>query len=175
MSNGSIFLFFLVFLAYSRADASEEKGPPTFVVWSSPGLEEHYKVLHEWEGACGMVSEIEGTRLPAMDQALKLGFESALEFEGDRILNRWVIPIDTYVAAVSGPYVYVGFGAQMLKIGPEGSIEAEGLSESVPGELVACPAFVKSDFGVSDYLRCFIYHDLSTGKERKLAYEGPCT
>jgi hypothetical protein len=38
-----------------------------------------------------------------------------------------------------------------------------------------CPEAAKAEFPRSDYLRCFIYHDLRTGKKRVLAYQGPCT
>lgn len=108
--------------------------------------------------------------------------DQVVEFDAaGRIVREWRTPVDSPPVAVDGETLVVSDWIEgkprSLAILPSGQIDDFATPSAAPpeGAELQCPSAVVSHFGDSDYLRCERWTDRSSGTERLMAYEGPCT
>jgi hypothetical protein len=149
----------------------------TLYFWLRSGapadLPPHVKVH---EHLCGYSASAVVNRIPRDDPILEA--ELVVEYDDSgTVLERWNVPIDSYVAGVAAQQILVDYRSAndtLLAVWPSGEFELIAEPAPLPAVQQAdCPAF--SVFGVSVYVRCWRFKDLHTGEPRQIAYEGPCT
>ena len=132
------------------------------------------------EHPCGDTLTALVKNMPKAGDETFLVAERVLELGSDgAVVRQWHMPIDSVVVGVRGDSllsqspVAVAEGAVVvgLAIQPNGQIRVVPKEES-SAVAVSCPPL--PFFGASDYLHCWRFADLGSGRQRLLAYQSPC-
>jgi len=152
--------------------------------WAGRGAKSDHRVLEVSAHCCcsGEIALARVSQLPMPGTRGMLQPEVAVELtDGGVVVRRWPMPVDLIVAGVNGEQILVPLAPMVganfeggILISPQGSVSLTTVPPQLPKPvLYTCP--VIREFGESAYLRCFEFHDLSSGELRRLAFEGPCT
>ena len=174
----------LLQLGLAFACACSRPGAKTFEMdfWAGPQARVDRRVVEIYDHCCcsGEVAHARVASMPVADGDPALEPELVVELSpAGEIVRRWGIPIDCYVAAVSDsvlviPYGDARSGTRALAISSAGTIRWTTLPpEADSAKAAECPPL--KEFEGSAYLRCFQFRDLTSGKLRLIAYQGPCT
>ncbi|HET9947545.1 MAG TPA: hypothetical protein VFQ22_01340 [Longimicrobiales bacterium] len=133
------------------------------------------------EGPCGPTVDAWIRSVPREHPVI--ASERAVELDArGATLTDWPLPLHSVIGGVEGDRILVPLRLDAdpasrvpaLAIRPDGELDVTAIvpdtHEAVPFE---CPSIER--FGDSDYLRCLIYPDRETGRERRIAYQAPCT
>ena len=169
-------------LLASSCSALAEDNKLELGLWAGPGAGSLAEVseVYEHHACAGEVARVLMPRLPiAWDGSVPLEPEQVeeLSHEGDTI-HVWPMPVDMHVAGVDGESIYVRpfslDDADALRIELDGAYKAE----SFPGTILDArplPSPAGAAAVDSDYIRCLLFRDRTTGEPRLLRYQGPCT
>ena len=155
---------------------SQSVWPIDVWVWSNDEVALHYNILQTNDDhPCGSVSRIEISAFPDANTASEIEMEKVIEYSEDGIINQWTIPIDKYVMAIEGEYIYIPYKEGALRLAKGGNFSITSKPNYESEWINQCPTVAMEQFPDSVYVRCFGYKDLRTNKYRQIAYEGPCT
>lgn len=151
-------------------------------VWAGPGAAALAEVseIYDHHACSGKVARVRMARLPtSWDGSVPLEPERVEELDHNgATIHVWPMPVDMHVVGIDGASIYVGRfsldDADALRIELDGAYRPE----SFPGTIldrrpVQCPA--GADPVDSDYIRCLVFRDRTTGAPRLLRYQGACT
>ena len=152
--------------------------------WAGKGAKTDKRVLKIMPHCCcsGDIAVARLSRLPLPGEKDPLEPELVLELtESGEVLRRWPLPVDMRILAVEGDQILIPIAPRTGSNSVMGifiSSQGEVLKTVIPSNLTEpviykCPPL--PEFGRSAYVRCWIFRDLSNGKTRRLAYQGPCT
>jgi len=154
--------------------------------WAGPGAKADRRVVEIYDHpACtGRVAVARLNKMPRPTTKGPLQPELVVELsDTGTVLRQWSMPIDTVVAGIKKDQILVPLPRENYKSGKAILISTQGdlsmtsmttVPKGAPDRAVfPCPPI--REFGKSDYLRCFEFHDLESGELRRLAFQGPCT
>ncbi len=151
--------------------------------WVEEGVsDEQLEALgwYPWDGPCGPTVIAFVQRMP-MEHPLIAG-DTVLELSAEgHVLQGWTVPANQVHIGLDGDRVLVpiygghfNWGvAPHLSIAPDGRFELVLADSGLEGSPYQCPALTA--FAGSVYVGCWIVKDRSSGEERFVAYNGPCT
>lgn len=166
----TIFLLFLPLLAIASENIFE------FVFWPGPGIEQDSRVLEVVRHPCGTVAVARVLEMPPLRKDISLQSEKVVEVTKSGVVNRWAMPVDSMPIGVKETDLLIVYlnNKKQYWIDRDGRIriEANPKKEEVKG-FVKCDSF--GEFGESAYTQCRTFTDPNNGKNRTIAYQGPCT
>ncbi|MDH5178840.1 MAG: hypothetical protein OEZ39_08825 [Gammaproteobacteria bacterium] len=155
--------------------AAQADKPNGIWAWRDTAMAEQHKVLEEGlDHPCGATHRIELDKMPAADQAAEMGLELMLEYRGNRIINRWVTPIDSRPLAVDDENLIITHSAGALLINIHGYFNLTEPQPDTSTRLSRCPAKLQQAFPGAQYVHCVKLPDKISKKPRYLAYKGHC-
>ena len=136
------------------------------------------------EHPCGPVALAFVEKIPAYEPDAALESEQVAEIDAEgRVVRTWSVPVDVIVDGVRGEELLFSESfdrgdapplSVRLALLPDGSYRVEQREPRLPAvNAVDCP--VLDLWGESAYVRCWRYRDAETGRDRLIAYQGPCT
>lgn len=171
--------FIVIAILFSALNFGCARSELSIRVWAEDGAAQDPRVLYiEDHPAClGQVALVRTNRMPFPGDGPFTGEEVVELSEDGEILHRWYMPVDDLVLGIEGDKIIVGdwLGDEVLKIGLDRSLREVATPPEYHEKPIRCPDSAREVFPNSVYTRCFGYPDLQSGKERILAYEGPCT
>ena len=176
-----IIFFFVTLLQNGLVCGADEVELP---FWAGKDAKTDKRVLKIMPHCCcsGDIAIARLSRLPLPGEKNPLEPELALELnESGEVLRRWPLPVDMRILAVDGDRILVpiaprtGSNTTMaIFISSQGEVFKTDMPNNFTEPVIyKCPSL--TDFGKSAYVRCWIFRDLSSGKIRRLAFQGPCT
>jgi len=176
-----IILFFVILLQNCFVYGADEVDLP---FWAGKGAKTDKRVLIIKPHCCcsGDIAIARLSCLPLPGEKDPLEPELVLELdESGGVLQRWPLPVDMRILAIDGDRILVPMAPRSGSKSTMAifiSSQGEVLKTAVPNGLTEpliykCPNL--PDFGGSAYVRCWMFRDISSGKIRRLAYQGPCT
>jgi len=148
--------------------------------WAGPDVQSSGAVisLREHHACSGTVAYARITKI-SLDDSEMLVPERVVEFDlAGEVVREWAAPVEPRVFGVSGEELWIRNPdlqgkTDYLAIRPDGAFRAFDGELEASAVVLQCPPL--RDFGESAYLRCWLHRDRSSGQERRLAYQGPCT
>jgi len=176
-----IILFFVTLLQNGFVYGADEVDLP---FWAGKGAKTDKRVLTIKPHCCctGDIAIARLSRLPLPGEKDPLEPELVLELdESGEVLRRWPLPVDTRILAIDGDQILVPIAprsgsnsAVAIFISSQGEILKTVMPNNLTEPVIyKCPSL--PEFGKSAYVRCWMFRDLSNGKIRRLAYQGPCS
>lgn len=143
--------------------------------WPGRGVEKDARYVSTSDHPCGKVVVARVRALPPVGGGSALVPERVVEVDSSgRVLRRWPMPVDASPIALSGTNLLVESEALKFWVTPQGAITPYKNARTLPEpELASCSP--TREFGDSAYVQCRRYRDVSSGKNRILSFEGPCS
>ena len=147
-------------------------------IWGNSQAAKDKRVLEirDHNACSGQIVKIKVDRMPVPNASFE--GDKVIEISSDsKIINTWYMPVDEIVLGVAGKSIISGYcnSTKALKINANGKLSSVLPPLCKKLNVVVCPEIAKKEIPNSVYLRCFEYFDLTSGKKRLLAYQGPCT
>lgn len=124
---------------------------------------------------CGKVAIARVSALPGYSVNGALVPELAVEVDANgKVVRRWPMPVNSYPLALHGGRLLLATGSLKFWVDSRGAITRYTETEPLPEpKLVPCKR--TSTFGNSAYVECRAVRDLSSGRDRIIQFEAPCT
>lgn len=149
--------------------------PEGIWAWHEADMAEQLTVLEQgMDNPCGPTHKVVINKMPEVGKARAMGLETTLEYKGKKVINRWVVPIDTTVLAIEDEDLIVSQPSDSLLINIHGFFTLIDKHDDTAEELERCPSFLKKEFKDPDNLKCLKIPDKKTSRKRYIAYKGPC-
>lgn len=143
--------------------------------WQDDTVAEQVKVLEQGlDHPCGMTHKIVLNKMPSADKASQTGLEVVVEYRKKKVINRWVVPVDTVPLAIDDENLVVSHNPGPLLVNIQGFITLLYKQTDMSIPLESCPGFLDGVFREPDNLICLKIPDKKTKQPRYLAYKGPC-
>lgn len=125
------------------------------------------------EGPCGWVLSKKVSKLPPINHPEHVkGTETVVEInEINEQLSAWQIPANSYPVSIQDDEIVVDAGISVSKEGTIKKIKPK--TKQIP--FITCPKAFIDNNPDSDYLRCAEYKDTTSGVNRILVFQTPCT
>lgn len=171
--------------AAQRLEELRRKGGLPLSFWAGDGAQGNPAVeAIRGEHPCGAVALAFVEKMPPYEPGAALESELIAEIgPGGEVLRTWSAPVDVIVEGIRGDEILFSESfdrrnasplSVRLSVRPDGSYRVEPRRPALgQPEAIACPTL--DLWGESAYVRCWVYRDAKTGRERTLAYQGPCT
>ena len=169
-----IAVVFALFAALSGS-AAEDSTVYELRFWPGKGVERDPRYVSTADHPCGKVVVARVYAMPPVEPKSALVPERVLEVDSSgKVIRRWPMPVDASPIALRGTRLLVETGELKFWITPQGAIIPYGPISALPApEPVSCSH--SAEFGDSDYVQCRKFRDLSSGKDRIVSFEGPCS
>lgn len=149
--------------------------------WAGPDIRTSDSVvsLREHHACSGTVAYARVTRVSSLDDSEVLVPERVVEFDAaGAVVREWPTPVEPFVLALDGAELLIrnpdpDHETEYIAIRPDGAFRAFDSELERRAAPLACPALPV--FGKTAYLRCWLFQDGSSGEDRRIAYQGPCT
>jgi len=143
--------------------------------WQEDDIAEQILVLEKGrDHPCGQTHKIAIEKMPDVSNAKSMGFEKVAEYSRNKVINRWVVPVDSTPLSIDDENLILTHSYDSLLINIHGFFSIVNKKDDETTLLDRCPRFLDKEFNHYDKIRCVKLLDKRANKTRYLAYRGSC-